>query len=217
MKKDFYKVLGVNQKAGPEKIKRAYRQAAKRYHPDVSPRHEEKFREVQEAYDTLSDPDKKALYDREILEKLSPAFSPQPYYPYPLRDHPSSLFDEIAPFLGRFEDFWVEEWSDFFRERKQSHQDLSVEITLTPSEARRGCQVPLEIPIWVICRRCRGSGFVGELICGHCRGRGEERIEKNVKVTIPPGMRSGTEMKIPSGDVGLRRGDLIVTVKVDRR
>jgi len=54
MKKNFYKVLGVNQKAGPEKIKRAYRQAAKRYHPDVSPRNEEKFREVQEAYDTLS-------------------------------------------------------------------------------------------------------------------------------------------------------------------
>jgi len=61
MKKNFYKVLGVNQKAGPERIRSAYRQAAKRYHPDVSPRNEEKFREVQEAYETLSNPEKKAL------------------------------------------------------------------------------------------------------------------------------------------------------------
>jgi molecular chaperone DnaJ len=217
MKRNFYKVLGVNQKAGPEKIKRAYRQAAKRYHPDVSPRNEEKFTEVQEAYDTLSDPEKKALYDREISDKHSPAVSPQPYYPHPLGSYPPSLFDETAPLFGRFEDFWVDEWSDFFGERKQSHQDLSVEITLTPSEARRGCQVPLEIPIWVICRRCRGSGFVGKLICGHCRGRGEERLEKNVKVTIPRGVRSGTEMKIQLGDVGLRGGNLIATVKVDPR
>jgi DnaJ-class molecular chaperone len=50
MKRNFYKVLGVNQKADPEKIKRAYRQAAKLLHPDVSPRNEEEFREVQEAY-----------------------------------------------------------------------------------------------------------------------------------------------------------------------
>jgi DnaJ-class molecular chaperone len=217
MKRDFYKVLGVNYKAGPEKIKRAYRQAAKRYHPDVSPRSGEKFREVQEAYDTLSDPEKKALYDQKISDKRSSVIRPQPDDPYPLRSYPPSLFDEIAPFFGRFEDFWADEGSPFFRETKQSHQNLSVEIILTSSEARRGCEVPLEIPIWVICRRCRGSGFAGELICGHCRGRGEERLEKKIRVTIPPGVRSGTEMKISLRDLGLRGGDLIAAVKVIRR
>jgi DnaJ-class molecular chaperone len=217
MKKDFYKVLGVNPKAGPEKIKRAYRQAAKRYHPDVSPRNGEKFREVQEAYDTLSDPEKRAIYDREILEKKSPALSPQPYYPYPLRSYPSSLFDEIAPFLGRFEDLWVDEWADFFSGRKQSHQHLSVEITLTSSEARKGCRIPLQIPIWAICGRCGGGGFVGELICGHCQGSGEEKLEKEIKIAIPPGIRSGTEIRIPLEDLGLRGGDLIAAVKVIRR
>jgi len=217
MKRNFYKVLGVNQKADPEKIKRAYRQAAKRYHPDVSPRNEEKFREVQEAYDTLSDPDKKAIYDREMFEKRSPAVRPQSYYSYPLRSYPSSLFNETDAFFGRFEDFWGDPWADFFSEIEQSRQDLSVEIILTPSEARKGCKVPLEIPIWVVCRRCRGSGFVGELICGLCLGKGEERLEKKTKVAFPPGVRSGTVMRIPLRDLGLRGGNLIATVKVIRR
>lgn len=217
MKKNFYKVLGVNQTAGPEKIKRAYRQAAKRYHPDVSPRNEEKFKEVQEAYETLSDPEKKASYDREILEKRSPAVGAQSYYSYPLKSYPPSLFNEIDQFFGRFEDFWMDSWSDFFGERDQSHQDLSVEITLTPSEAKKGCKVSLGIPFWKSCRRCRGTGFVGELICGLCRGRGKERLEKKIKVSIPPGVRSGTEMRIPLRDPGLRGGDLITTVKVIRR
>ncbi len=217
MKKDFYKVLGVNQKAGPEKIRRAYRQAAKRYHPDVSPKNEEKFREVQEAYDILSNPERRALYDREISDKRSPGIRLQPYYPYPLWSYPSSLFDEIDSFFGRFEDLWVDERSSFSREPEQSHQDLSVEIMLTRSEARRGCEVPLEIPVWVSCRRCRGSGFFGGLICGHCRGRGEDRIEKTIKVAIPPGVRSGTEMRIPLRDLELRGGDLIATIKVIRR
>ena len=217
MKKDFYKVLGVDQKASPEKIKRAYRQAAKRYHPDVSPRNEEKFREVQEAYDTLSDPEKKALFDQETLEVRSPGIRPQSNYADPLGNYPFSLFNEIDAFFGRFEDFWRDPWSDFFREREQSHQDLSVEITLTPSEARRGCEVPLEIPFRKICRRCRGSGFIGQLICGLCRGMGEQKLEKKTSVSIPPGVRSRTEMRIPLRDLGLRGGDLIVTVKVARR
>ena len=217
MKKNFYEVLGVNQKAGPEKIKRAYRKAAKRYHPDVSPRNGEKFREVQEAYETLSDPKKKTLYDREVLEKRSPAVDPQPYYSYPLGSVPSSLFNEINAFFGGLEDFWGDPWAYFFSEIEQSHQDLSVEITMTPSEARKGCQVLLEIPFWNRCRRCRGTGFVGEWICGLCRGRGEERLEKKIRVTFPPGVTSGMEMRIPLRGLGLRGGDLIATVKIIRR
>jgi len=183
----------------------------------MCPRNEEKFREVQEAYETLSDPEKKALYDQEILEKNSPAIRPQPYYPYPLRSHPSSLFKEMDEFFGRFEDFWEDQWSGFFGEREQSHEDLSVEITLTPSEARKGCKVPLEIPFWKICRSCGGSGFTGELVCGLCRGRGEERSGKKVEVIIPPRVRNGIEIRIPLWDLGLRGGDLIATVRVTRR
>ena len=59
MKEDFYRILGINQEADPAKIKRAYRGAVKRYHPDISPKDEERFKEVQAAYETLSDPKKR--------------------------------------------------------------------------------------------------------------------------------------------------------------
>ena len=217
MKKNFYKVLGVNQKADPEKIRRAYRRAVKRYHPDVSPRNEDKFREVQEAYETLSDPEKKALYDREIVEERPPVLSRESYYPYPLQNYPASLFDEIDQFFGRFEDLWTGRWSDPFGERDQSHTDLSVEITLTPSEARKGCRIPLKIPFQTICRKCGGTGFAGELVCGRCRGRGEQKLQRSIEVSIPPGVKSETEMRIPLRDPELRGIDLIATIKILHR
>jgi len=214
MKKNFYKVLGVDQKAGPEKIKRAFRQAAKRYHPDVSPRHGEKFREVQEAYETLSDPERKALYDREMLEKSAPL--PKPHSFRPFQSYPSSLFDEIDEFFERFEDSVMGTGSGFFDEWEQRDTEFSVEITLTPSEARNGCKISLEMPFWADCRRCRGTGYVTGLICGFCRGRGKEKIKKKITLTIPSGVKNGMRIRIPLRGLDLRNVYLVATLRVSK-
>jgi molecular chaperone DnaJ len=214
--KEFLQVLGVNEKAGPEKIRRAYRQAAKLFHPDVSPRNEEKFKEVQEAYETLSDPGKKAVYDREMLEKRASTPRSKRYNSSASQSRPSSLFDEIAPFFGRFEDFWMDRWPDFFGEREQNHTDLSVEITLTPLEARRGCGIPLEMSFFADCRRCRGTGYVKGLICGFCRGSGKEKIEKKITITIPSGVKNGMRIRIPLKDPDLKGIDLVATLRVSQ-
>jgi molecular chaperone DnaJ len=220
-KKDLYRILGVNQKADSAKIKKAYRRAAKKYHPDVSPKGEEKFKEVQEAYETLSDPEKKAVYDREKSLKLVPHpgsynYS-QPLRTGPLRTGPSSLFDEIEEFFLTFEDFWMDRWPEFFGEWEEDHTDLlSLEIILTPSEARDGCEIPLKVPFWTDCRRCLGTGSKEGFICGFCRGRGKERIQKKVRITIPSGMRNGMQMRVSLRDRNSRGIDLIATLRVSQ-
>jgi DnaJ-class molecular chaperone len=215
MKRNFYQVLGVDQKASPEKIKRAFRQAAKRYHPDVSPRDGEKFREVQEAYETLSDPERKALYDREMLDKRAPLR--QPYSFRPARSYPSSLFGETDQFFERFEDSLMGAGSDFLEEWEQRDGEFSVEITLTPSEAKKGCKIPLQMPVWADCRRCRGTGYVRGLICGFCRGRGKEKLEKKMTLTIPAGVKNGMRISIPLGDLDLRRVYLVASLRVSQQ
>ena len=220
-KKGLYRILGVNQKADSAKIKKAYRRAAKKYHPDVSPKDEERFKEVQEAYETLSDPEKKAVYDREISRKSVPRRSSydysQPLRTGPLRTGPSRLFDEIDRFFSTFEDFWMDRGSEFSGEWEEDYIDLlSLEIILTPSEARDGCEIPLEVPFWTDCRRCLGTGFKEGLICGLCRGHGKARVQKKIRITIPSGVRSGMQIRILLKDRKLGGVDLIATLRVSQ-
>ncbi|MGZ3495597.1 MAG: DnaJ domain-containing protein [Thermodesulfobacteriota bacterium] len=219
-KKDLYRILGVNQKADSAKIKKAYRRAAKKYHPDISPKGEEKFREVQQAYETLSDPEKKAVYDLELSKRSVPR--PRSYnYAQPLRTGslrtgPSSLLDEIEQFFSMFEDFW--DWRpEFFGEWEEEHTDPpSLEIILTPSEARNGCEVPLEIRFLADCSRCLGSGFKEGFICGLCWGRGKERIQKKIRIIIPSGVKNGMQIRIPPKDRKSRGVHLIATLRVSQ-
>ena len=214
MKKNFYKILGVNQKADPEKIKSAYRRAAKRYHPDVSPKNEERFKEVQEAYETLSDPKKKAVYDQMVSEKPNSKMRhDHPRYSPPIFS-PLNIFNDIDEFFARVEHSWS---NDIFSEKEEEQSDFFIEMILSPEEARIGCELLLKIPLWVICRRCKGTGNIGDLICGLCRGRGEVKLEKKIKITIPSGVKDGMKIRIPLKDSDLRRTYFITaTLRVYR-
>jgi DnaJ-class molecular chaperone len=195
LEKNFYKILGVNQKADPARIKKAYRRAVKRCHPDVSRKGDEKFKEVQEAYETLSDPQKKAVYDQQFFQR--PAYKPNFYSFHEPTGIRSNLFDEIDQLFG-FDDS-----DEFFTEPEESHLNLSVEITLTPEEARRGCEIPLKIPFRSNCRRCHGTGRTRNLICGLCRGRGEEELEREIRITIPSGVKNRMKMRFSIGEIHL--------------
>ena len=218
-KKDLYRILGVNQKADSSKIKKAYRRAAKKYHPDISPKGEEKFKEVQEAYETLSDPEKKADYDLGIKKKSVSHSSAekysQPLRPTPLRSGPLHFFDEIDQVFSEFEDFWVRRPIFLCDWGKEYADHLSVEITLTPAEARNGCEVPLEIPLRAGCRLCLGASFVEGFICSDCRGRRERRIRKKLHMIIPPGVKDGTQLIIPLNGRESRSLDLIATLRIE--
>ncbi len=204
MKKNLYKVLGVDTKADPSKIKGAYRKAAKRYHPDISPKGEKKFREIQEAYETLSDPEKKAIYDRESVDR-APAKTSH-YSPAPMFRKSHNIFESPFEHIDRLFDEWTgfitEELFGSFDEETKRAGGLLAELILTPREASEGGRFFLPVSFLSLCSRCYGRGRVKGLICGLCRGEGEIRFQKEIEIRIPPAVKEGTEigLEIPISD-----------------
>ena len=152
--KDYYHILGVPEGASMDEIKRAYRRLARQYHPDVykAPDAEKKFKEINEAYQTLSDPEKRAQYD---------------YFRQPgaevFRGFPGFGFEEA--FRG------FEEFGDIFniffgragptvtrRARGQRGDDLRYDLSITLEEVSSGVEKEIEIEHLGICPKCGGSG-----------------------------------------------------------
>ena len=138
-------------------------------------------------------------------------------YSQSLRTRPTSLFEEIDGFFSTFEDFWMGSRPEFSSDREEDQVDLlTLEIILTPSEARVGCEIPLQVPIWTNCGRCLGTGFREGLICGSCRGHGKERITTKIRLTIPSGVRNGMQIRIPLKNRDSKRLNLIATLRVSQ-
>jgi molecular chaperone DnaJ len=181
MKKDYYEILGVSRQATPEEIKKAYRQAALKYHPDRNPGNkeaEEKFKEAAEAYSVLMDPEKRAIYDRYGHQGLQG----QGYQGFSGFD--SSIFQDFEDILGNFFGF---SFSDFFgqetsrRPRSQRGRDLVLELQITLEEAARGTEKELKITRHELCPVCQGSKLkpgTRKIICPACQGRGQLRYQQ---------------------------------------
>jgi molecular chaperone DnaJ len=211
-KKNYYRVLNLRQNASESEIKKAYRSAAKKYHPDISTKNGEKFKQIQEAYETLSDSDKKRVYDQELRSERTL----HPRIPSSSKRHEVTfdLFDSLDPFSA-WNDFWSDLVSDPFPGVSPKQRRRCVAIVLTPEEARLGGEISLDVPLEAPCSRCRGTGRVGRLICGFCRGQGQERLKKRVTLSIPPGVRHGTEARIPLDDWKMGDLELVATVYVN--
>lgn len=169
-KRDFYEVLGVDQNASADEIKKAYRKLARKYHPDVNsePDAEEKFKEVKEAYDTLSDPQKKANYDQFGHADPNQGFGGG-------GDFGGSGFGDIFDMFfgggGR-------------RDPNAPRQgaDLQYTMTLEFKESIFGKDTEIEIPREETCQTCTGSGAKPGTTpdtCGRCGGSGQLNIEQN--------------------------------------
>jgi molecular chaperone DnaJ len=210
VKKDFYKTLGVDQKADLKAIKNAYRRAAKRFHPDLSPRDEERFKELQEAYEALSDPLRRKDYDREMAERSWPADQ----HAATAREPPYGSFGHIEDLFSSPGSLWQGFGVGLFRLEVERPDQLRLEVILTPEEAETGGDLPLNIPTMVRCGRCRGRGEIGGLICGRCRGEGHEKLIKRTSLSIPPGVRDRTQKMVHLNFPDGGRIDILVTIKV---
>lgn len=170
-KRDYYEVLGVDRNASDEEIKKAYRKLARKYHPDVNkaPDAEEKFKEVKEAYDVLSDSQKRAHYDQFGHTDPNQGFGG---------------FGNGSADFGGFEDIF-----DMFfgggrrRDPNAPKQgaDLQYTMTLEFEEAVFGKETDIEIPREESCGTCRGTGAkpgTQPETCHHCQGTGQLSVEQ---------------------------------------
>jgi molecular chaperone DnaJ len=171
-KRDYYEVLGVSRDAGADEIKKAYRKLAVKFHPDKNPGDhsaEEKFKELGEAYEALSDPDKRAAYDR----YGHAAFSGGGGRPAGGFHDPMDIFSQI--FGGGFDEFFGGGGGRRRGSGKQRGSDLRYDLEISLEEAARGVEKELEIERNVPCDACESRGTKGSggvKACPTCGGRG---------------------------------------------
>ena len=174
-KRDYYEILGTNKNASPEEIKKAYKDLAKKYHPDVSkdPNATEKFKEISEAYAVLSDTQKKAAYDRFGHDGFDQRYTQEDIF----RGFDSDIFRDI--FGSRVSDF--DNIFDMFfgnrqghRERERRGSDLRYDLEITLKEAASGTKKTFSIMKKAECETCNGSGSKDGKTetCAVCDGHG---------------------------------------------
>jgi molecular chaperone DnaJ len=243
--RDLYSVLGLSRKASAEEIKKAYRKLARQYHPDRNPgdeKAEERFKEIQEAYDTLSDPEKRKQYD---AGGMFSGFGPRGFGG---GGFTADLGDMFSTFFGRRGDS---------REGSLRGRDLETEVRLSFEQAMEGAEVRVTVPKQAACATCGGSGAKpgtsptvcprcggrgldsesqgffsisqpcprcggrGEVIespCRSCAGSGLTMQRKRYRVKVPAGVRDGSRIRVAGkGEDGPRGGppgDLYVVTRV---
>lgn len=256
-KTDYYELLSISRDANGDEIKRAYRKLAMQYHPDKNPddkNAEMKFKEISEAYQVLSDDQKRAAYDR---------FGHRAFEQGGMGG--AGGFD-FTGFPGGLSDILNEVFGDFMgaagaAQRSstgaQRGNDVRYDLEVTLEEAFRGVEKTIQVITPLTCETCKGSGAkpgttpsqckqcagmgkvriqqgfflmertcpvcagagrVIEHACADCRGQGRVRSERTLKVTVPPGVDSGTRIRLAGeGEAGLRggaQGDLYVFLAV---
>jgi len=176
-KRDYYEVLGVSRDASPEEIKKSYRKLAVKFHPDKNPGDhtaEEKFKELGEAYEALSDPDKRAAYDRYGHAAFSGGMGGGGGRGGFGGFHdPMDIFSQI--FGGGFEDFFGGGGGRRKGSGKQRGSDLRYDLEISLEEAATGVEKELEIERYVPCDTCEARGTKGSggvKVCSTCGGRG---------------------------------------------
>jgi molecular chaperone DnaJ len=178
--RDYYDVLGVSPDACADDIRRAYRQLARRYHPDISGDDRAiAFLEAARAYEVLGDPGRRQSYDAQRRVSSHAVRPPRNEW---FADEVAIDFPSVADLLDRMR-------LTFFG--APVVEDLSAEIVLTPMEAFEGVVVPLGIPVRLTCRECGGRGETWQECCAHCGGCGDRAVCHDVELRVPAGVRGG--------------------------
>jgi molecular chaperone DnaJ len=181
--RDYYDVLGVRSDAGADEIKRAYRQLARRYHPDISgDDRAAAFLEVSRAYEVLNDPVRRRSYDARLRFREEGGAGRADW----LSDEVAIDFPSISSVLDQMR-------HSFFG--APPFIALSAEIVLSPQEAFWGTTVPLDLPLRRTCGHCGGRGETWQEWCGACSGGGDVETTHELRLRVPAGVREGARFR----------------------
>ncbi len=183
-KRDYYEVIGVQRGASEEEIKKAYRTQAKKYHPDLNPGNKEaeaKFKEVNEAYEVLSDKDKRARYDKFGFAGVDPNFNPGGYGGSPFGQD-IDLGDIFNSFFGGFGGRGSRN-----QNVPRRGSDVEASVTISFEEAAKGCKKDVTYQNVDMCKDCSGTGAAkGTQLqtCSNCKGTGQVTVQKRTPFGI---------------------------------
>jgi molecular chaperone DnaJ len=198
--KDPYQVLGVDKKASDEQIKKAYRKLARQYHPDRNPDDaaaEERFKDVQEAYSILSDPEKRSAYDS------GGGIFGSGFDPGNVREGFGGFGGGIGDILSDLFGAGGRAGGAAGARAPERGRDLETDVHVSFDQAIEGAQIPVSVPMSAPCRTCHGTGAkpgTSPTVCSRCHGRGVEAESQGLFSISQPCRKcggTGTEIKDP--------------------
>jgi molecular chaperone DnaJ len=225
--KDYYQILGVSRNASEKEIKQAYRRLARKHHPDLNPGDksaEAKFKEINAAYEVLSNPEKRKKYDQfgeqwEYAEQFAKAGGQERVRWDFGKGGTTFEYGDLSEFGDIFSSLFGDSGiGSRVKRGPQRGQDIESSIEVSLEEAYHGSARVIQFQTAEPCTACGGTGRVGNRVCTICNGAGGKVIPKRLEVKIPAGVREGSKIRI-AGEGGPSRaegnqGDLYLVVKV---
>jgi molecular chaperone DnaJ len=224
LRKSYYVILGVSRSESPSGIRRAFRELARRYHPDrAGPRCLGLFQEIVEAYHVLSDPERRTRYDQGLSHEdagagalFTPLFAEAaadeetlvPEIPLPLRVEINRTYFDTA--LARIAALLTAAEAP----SQGQCEGLDVQVVVSPEQAAKGGIGFISVPSCSPCWKCGGSGREGLFPCSFCEGDGLIEEEETVRVHLPPKVGDGTLMEIPLRGLGVHNFYLRLHIRV---
>jgi len=225
--KDYYQILGVDKNASEKEIKQAYRRLARKHHPDLNPNDksaEARFKEINAAYEVLSNPEKRKKYDQfgeqwEYAEQFAKAGGQQRVRWDFGKGGTAFEYSDVGDFGDIFSSLFGDSGiGSRMRRGPQRGQDIESSIEVTLEEAYHGSTRVIQLQTEEPCTACGGTGKVGNRVCTICSGAGVKVTPKRLEVKIPAGVKNGSRIRIAGegspGYAGGSKGDLYLVAKV---
>ncbi len=225
--KDYYQILGVDRNASEKEIKRAYRRLARKHHPDLNPGDksaEARFKEMNAAYQVLSDPEKRKKYDQfgdqwEHADQFAKAGGQQGVRWDTGKGGTTFEYGDMSGLGDVFSSLFGDAgMGSRTRRGPQRGQDVESPVEISLEEVYHGSRRVIQLQTTEPCTACGGTGRVGNRVCTMCGGTGGKVITRRLEVKIPQGVKDGSRIRMARegapGRAGGSKGDLYLVVRV---